>query len=155
MLPRARPLRCTAALTSDGTAPTCGLDHGQKGYAWALLTEALTQGLSGFGRADAPKGLTSAVMVQVIDPDAFGGGEAFVRQTGWLAEACRATPPRPGVDRVRLPGESGLASRREAKAKGVPLSPQTLDALRAAAARHGVAMPEPTGGGDGGRAGAP
>ncbi|WCR19784.1 Ldh family oxidoreductase [Paracoccus alcaliphilus] len=78
--------------------------------------------MSGFGRADAPKSETAAVTVQVFDPEAFGGREAFLRQTGWLADACRSNLPRPGVTSVRLPGEAGLERRRRALASGVPLS---------------------------------
>ena len=81
--------------------PVGGLDHGYKGYALGLLVEALTGGLAGHGRADAPDGWTSNVFLQVFDPALFGGREAFRRQTTWLAEACRQTPPRPGFDRVR------------------------------------------------------
>ncbi|MGH6945279.1 MAG: hypothetical protein ACREH6_13795 [Geminicoccaceae bacterium] len=33
--------------------PMDGRDHGHKGYGLALAIEALTQGLSGYGRADA------------------------------------------------------------------------------------------------------
>ena len=35
--------------------PLGGLDAGHKGYALALLVEALTGGLAGFGRADPSK----------------------------------------------------------------------------------------------------
>jgi L-lactate dehydrogenase len=131
-----------AALDRGGTLlPAGGLDHGQKGYGLALWAEALTQGLAGYGRADAPKGTNAAVTVQVWDPEAFGGRDAFLRQTGWLAEACRACPPRPGVERVRLPGESAMARLREARALGVALHPGILDGLASVAARHGVALP--------------
>jgi L-lactate dehydrogenase len=139
-----QPTNDPRVLEQGGTLlPAGGLDHGQKGYGWALLTEALTQGLSGYGRADAPKGLVGSVMVQVHDPDAFGGREAFLRQTSWTAAACRATPPRPGIARVRLPGEAALAHRRDAVARGVPLSATIVEGLRGAAARLGVTMPEP------------
>ena len=40
--------------------PLGGLEGGHKGYALALLVEALTAGLAGFGRADPPEGDTSA-----------------------------------------------------------------------------------------------
>jgi L-lactate dehydrogenase len=133
------------AVLSQGGAllPAGGLDHGQKGYGWALLTEAMTQGLSGFGRADRPTGLCGAVTVQVYDPDAFGGRAEFLRQTSWTAAACRAAAPRPGVERVRLPGENGLAHRRRVLADGVVLSPAILSGLEKAAAKLGVPMPEP------------
>lgn len=119
-----------------------GADHGQKGYGWALIVEALTQALPGFGRADAPTGWGSGTFVQVLDPDAFAGREAFTRQTDVLAEACRASIPRPGFERVRLPGEHALALRREALARGVELYPGLGADLRACAERLGVLVPE-------------
>lgn len=130
-------------LTEGGSIlPAGGVDHGHKGYAWALIVEALTQGLAGFGRADDPKGWGACAFLQVIDPAAFGGGDAFLRQTSWLAEACRNSPPRPGVERVRVPGERALARRRDALARGVAPYPGVIDALRPSAERLGVLMPE-------------
>lgn len=132
-----------AVLAEGGTLlPTGGLDHGQKGYGMALHVEALTQGLAGYGRADAPKGTNAAVLVQVYDPEAFGGLKAFLAQTGWLAAACHASPPRPGVAKVRLPGENALSRKRDALARGVPLDPEILAGLSPHAERLGVAMPE-------------
>lgn len=131
-----------AVLAAGGSIlPAGGLDHGHKGYGWALVAEALTQGLAGFGRADAPNGWGACAFVQVVDPAAFGGREAFGRQTGWLAEACRRAAPRPGVERVRLPGEQALARRRDALARGVVMYPGIMDALRPFAERFGIEMP--------------
>ena len=132
-----------AALTAGGTIlPAGGLDHGHKGYGWALIAEALTQGLSGFGRADNPKGWGACAFVQVMDPEAFGGREAFVRQTAWLARACRENAPRPGVERVRVPGENAMARRRAALGGGVEMYPGIIDALKPYAEKLGVALPE-------------
>ena len=121
--------------------PVGGLDHGHKGYALGLLVEALTGGLAGHGRADAAEGWSGNVFVQVFEPALFGGKEDFLRQTSWLADACRATPPREGFDRVRLPGEAGLARRAEQLKNGVELYPGILPALAPWAAKLGVAMP--------------
>lgn len=119
--------------------PVGGTDHGHKGYAMALLTEALTQGLSGQGRADRPQGMRLGVLLQVTDPAAFAGLDNFTRQTQWTADACRANPPRPGGPAVRLPGQAGLAKQQAAAVQGVPLIPAVTDNLRAAAAQLGVA----------------
>jgi L-lactate dehydrogenase len=83
------------------------------------------------------------VFVQVIDPSAFGGRDAFTRETGWLADTCRNVAPRPGVGRVRVPGEHALARRRDAEAHGVTLYPGVIDALKPAADKFGVPMPSP------------
>ncbi len=124
-----------------GLLPIGGLDHGHKGYALGLLVEALTQGLSGHGRADPVEGWAANVYVQVFDPALFGGSEDFVRQTEWIANACRATPPRSGFDRVRLPGESGLRCRAKQLKEGVELYPSILPSLRPWSDKLGVAAP--------------
>ncbi len=121
--------------------PIGGLDHGHKGFALALMVETLTGALAGHGRADPGEGWGASVWVQVYDPALFGGTEAFRRQTEQLAETCRATPPRPGVERVRLPGETGLQLRRRQLAEGVALHPGIMPALQPWAAKLGVALP--------------
>ncbi|MGP1396989.1 MAG: Ldh family oxidoreductase [Inquilinaceae bacterium] len=121
--------------------PIGGQDYGHKGYALALMVEALSQGLSGYGRADGPTEWGAAVFVQILDPAAFGGLSAFTRQTGWIAEACRQSPPVPGVESVRLPGHGALTAKRRALAEGVALYPGILDALRPWADKLGVAGP--------------
>ena len=133
-----------AVLQSDppgSLLPVGGLDHGHKGTALGLWVEVMTQALAGFGRADRPGDWGAGVFVQVLDPAAFGGSAAFLRQVDHLAAAVEATPPRPGIDAVRLPGRGGLARKWEALAQGVPLHPGILDDLRAQAARRGVPWP--------------
>jgi LDH2 family malate/lactate/ureidoglycolate dehydrogenase len=109
--------------------PIGGADHGHKGYALGLLVEALTGALAGHGRADPKEGWSGNVFLQIWNPALFGGREDFIRQTSWLAAACRATPPRAGFERVRLPGESGLRRREAQLAGGVELYPSIMPAL--------------------------
>lgn len=124
--------------------PIGGTEYGHKGYGLGLMIEALTQGLSGFGRAEPQNGWGASVFVQVIDPTAFGGSDAFRRETSWLASECRTTPPVPGVETVRLPGERGLARKRRALAEGVSLYPGILDGLVPFASKLGVTPPQPS-----------
>lgn len=121
--------------------PLGGADMGHKGYGLALLVELLSQGLAGFGRADRPAQLSQGVFLQVIDPDAFAGRDAFLRQADFLAAACRANPPAPGVDAVRLPGDNAMRKRRRALADGVPVAAATRARLGELAKRLGVAAP--------------
>ncbi len=109
--------------------PIGGDDHGHKGYALGLMVEALTGGLAGHGRADAPEGWSANVFLQVIDPALFGGRDDFVRQTDHLARTCRASSPRPGYDAVRLPGEAGLGRRARQLANGLELAPGIFEGL--------------------------
>lgn len=123
--------------------PLGGLDAGHKGYALALMVEALTSGLAGFGRADTPTNHGASVFVQVFDPDAFGGAAALQRETEYLAERCREARTAPGQPRVRLPGERAQQRLVDSQNDGVELYPGILDALSGWADRFDVALPEP------------
>ena len=39
--------------------------------------------------------------------------DAYTRQMDWLVDACHDATPRPGVERVRVPGENGMRRHRE------------------------------------------
>jgi L-lactate dehydrogenase len=79
--------------------------------------------------------------LQVFDPRLFGGEADFIRQTEHVAAACRAVPPRPGFERVRMPGEAGLQRRADQLAEGIDLYPAILPGLQPWATRLGVPMP--------------
>ena len=121
--------------------PVGGLDHGHKGYAMALLVEALTQGLSGVGRKDGLTGIAMNTFLQVIDPAAFGGSDDFLDETTWLIDACHANPPRPGVDAVRVPGDQARTRVTEAREIGVQLDPVIVEGLEPYAHRIGETFP--------------
>ncbi|UCD67769.1 MAG: Ldh family oxidoreductase [Betaproteobacteria bacterium] len=123
--------------------PIGGTEYGHKGYALGLLVEAFSMGLSGHGRADPVEGWTNEVFVQVLNPALFGGRDEFLRQTTWVAEACRTVPPRDGVKRVRLPGESGLRRREKQLREGVELYPSIMSTLAPWANKLGVELPQP------------
>ena len=123
--------------------PIGGIEYGHKGYAMALLVEALTMGLSGHGRAEPIEGWTNETFVQVLNPELFGGRHRFLRQMTWLADACRHAQPRPGVERVRLPGETGLRKREQQLRDGVALRSSILPALESWAAKLAVRLPQP------------
>jgi LDH2 family malate/lactate/ureidoglycolate dehydrogenase len=119
--------------------PIGGLDHGHKGFGLGLLVEMLTQGLSGYGRADRPSEWGASVLVLAIDPEAFGGRQAFLRQSSFIAQACRDAKPLDTP--VRLPGAAGLARKRRALAEGVARSPEIVSSLTELSHRLGIAMP--------------
>ncbi len=121
--------------------PLGGLDAGHKGFALGLLVEALTSGLGGYGRAEKPTEWTASIFLQLIDPDAFGGRETFVREAQAVAELCRKAAVPPGQPPVRLPGERALALRRRQIREGVDLYEGTMPALLPWGERFGVRAP--------------
>jgi LDH2 family malate/lactate/ureidoglycolate dehydrogenase len=125
------------------TLPLGGLDLGHKGFALALIVEALTSGLSGHGRSEVPTPWTASVFLQMIDPEAFGGREAFVREMQFLADLCRTTPVAPGNPPVRLPGERALACRKRQLREGIALVDTVMPGLAPWTKRFGMTLPEP------------
>ncbi|WP_138466711.1 Ldh family oxidoreductase [Poseidonocella sp. HB161398] len=120
--------------------PLGGTLKGYKGFAMAIAEELLSQGLSGKGRSNTQLGeFAQNVFLQVIDPEAFAGRAAFLEQSSFLAEACRANPVPEGQAPVRMPGDRAAAKRRAALEKGVEVSEPRLAALRALAAKFGLA----------------
>ena len=121
--------------------PLGGLDLGHKGFALALLVEALTSGLAGHGRADEPKNWGASVFLMLIDPDRFAGRDAFVRETTRLAESAARRPSRRARPPVRLPGAAALARRARQLAEGVELHPTVMKKLAPWAEKWSVSLP--------------
>ncbi|TAN30829.1 MAG: Ldh family oxidoreductase [Castellaniella sp.] len=139
-----QPTTDPAVLAADppGTIlPLGGTDAGHKGFALAVLIEALTGGLAAHGRADPAEGWGATVFLSLYDPEAFGGLAGFTRQTDWLGDACRANPPRPGGAPVRMPGDRGVARKREQERDGVLLHPSIAPMLDACAHEYGLEFP--------------
>jgi LDH2 family malate/lactate/ureidoglycolate dehydrogenase len=141
-----RPSTDPAVIFTDppgSVLPLGGLDAGHKGYGIGMMIELLTGCLSGHGRAEPSAGWSAAVFLLVMDPAAFGTDEAYLRQVGALAASCHASPPRPGFDRVRLPGESGIDRRAMQSRDGMTIDPAILTALAPWAEKLAVPLPVP------------
>jgi len=123
--------------------PLGGIELGHKGFAMAIIVEALANALCGSGRAKKPDRWGASVFLQVIDPAFFGGLAEFRRETGYFAETCRKSKPRSGQRAVRVPGEKPLALRREQLAQGVDLYPTIRSALEPWAEKFRVKFPQP------------
>jgi LDH2 family malate/lactate/ureidoglycolate dehydrogenase len=122
--------------------PIGGTSYGHKGYGLALMVEALTGGLAGFGRADPKQGWGATTHITIYDPDAFGGKKDFIRQMDCIADQCLNNPPRPGVAKVRLPGHAGLAAREKQLKEGVGLHPVIKPALEPYCEKFGLSFPK-------------
>ena len=118
-----------------------GQEYGHKGFGFALMIEALSQGLSGHGRKDQPAQWGGNVFLQVLDPEFFAGHAAFVEQMDSLSEACRANPPVSADRPVRVPGDHAARCIVEAHSRGVSFDTATWTALAESAKDLGVAMP--------------
>lgn len=120
-----------------------GQAYGHKGFGLSLMIEALSQGLSGHGRKEAPRRWGGNVFVQVIDPELFAGAQAFNEQMDHLGAQCRSNRPIHPEQAVRMPGDQAARSVAEAQAHGMTYDGATWAALGDWAQRLGVPMPVP------------
>jgi LDH2 family malate/lactate/ureidoglycolate dehydrogenase len=118
-----------------------GQDHGHKGFGLALMVEALSQGLSGHGRVDAPKRWGGNTYLQLIDPALFAGRDEFARLMDHFGNRCRANKPVNPAQPVRMPGDSAAKSLARARTEGVSYDNATRDALNRCARELGVTSP--------------
>ncbi|OUT76323.1 MAG: hypothetical protein CBB82_08005 [Betaproteobacteria bacterium TMED22] len=123
--------------------PVGGLNYGHKGFALGLMVEALTQGLTGHGRADNVTEWTGEVFLQVLNPDLFGGINQFTRQTNWIKDACLNSEPIDPRNPVRIPGQEGIKKRQHQLLHGIMLHPSIMPALNQWASDIGIQAPKP------------
>ena len=141
-----QPSRDPAVLFNEpkGTIlPLGGMDSGHKGYGLSWMVEALTGGLAGHGRADAPEGWGATVFLQIIDPRAFSGQSAFNTQMDEVSRQCHASRPAQADRWVRTPGERGLKLKAGSASEGVALYPNIMPMLVPWAEKFKIAVPHP------------
>jgi LDH2 family malate/lactate/ureidoglycolate dehydrogenase len=120
--------------------PLGGQEAGHKGMGLALMVEALSAGLSGFGRADLVQGWGASVWLQLYDPEAFAGLGAFQSQSDWLVAAAQSNKPVRVDQPVRMPGHRALALKRQQLEQGVLLHASILPALSPWLAKLQIAL---------------
>jgi LDH2 family malate/lactate/ureidoglycolate dehydrogenase len=118
-----------------------GQDHGHKGFGLALMVEALSQGLSGHSRKDAPTRWSGSTYLQVIDPALFAGRDAMQAHMDFLSDRCRSNTPIRSDQPVRMPGDSAAAQAATARAEGIVYDAATMAALTQLCQARGVQPP--------------
>ena len=121
--------------------PVGGVELGHKGFAFSLMVEALTTSLAGVGRAEQGDG--SNVFLQLIDPAAFRGVEAFRGETSALGDWCRDALPIDLAKPVRMPGDRAHHCWQDRIENGVSLHAEVPDLFAPVFARYGIDAPKP------------
>jgi uncharacterized oxidoreductase len=128
----------------EGQARSLLLPFGlHKGGGMQILCELLGGALAGqwtmqpgsdrqFGAA------VNNMLAIVIDPDAFGGREAFEAEAEAMLDYIRSTAPAAGVDRVRLPGDPERESMARRLAGGIEIDDNTWGQIREVALSVGL-----------------
>lgn len=136
-----KPTNDPGVIKDEGTLMFmgCGID-GHKGFALSLWIEALVAMSGGSANNQSLPNLQSFILL-VLDPGAFAGREYFAKEMKRFTAHVRSSRPRPGFDRVRFPGESGLGRLRDCRANGLPLDDGKIDMLKKLAGETGVEFP--------------
>lgn len=136
-----RPTTDPTALVDEhrGALMSFGL---HKGSGLAVLCELLGAALTG-GQTIQPGhqirgGILNSVLGVVIDNARFGDPSAIIDEVEAVKDWIRASPPAPGFDKVRLPGEPEQENRAIRGKAGIPLDSKSVDDILAAAIEAGV-----------------
>ncbi len=122
--------------------PLGGEQGGYKGFGLGLLFDILVGGLSGgFCPPQENADACNNVLAVVWDPSRAAGTEHFTREAGKLIDCVRNVRRKPGVDRIRLPGDRSLEVKRERLETGIPLTQKRWDRLAELAGAHDVNVP--------------
>jgi uncharacterized oxidoreductase len=128
-----------AVIEPMGAILTFGL---HKGYGLAMLCEllggALAAGLTLHGEDTGQRRILNGMLSVLIDPATLGDRAAFEREVLAFTDWTLASPPREGVDRVRLAGEPERESRARRLRDGVPVDSTTWRQILETAHRLGV-----------------
>ncbi|MGF1593536.1 MAG: Ldh family oxidoreductase [Kiloniellaceae bacterium] len=120
---------------------------GPKGYGLSLAIGLLAGLLNGAALGRAVVDFTSETreptntgqFVAAIDIAAFGDPETYTASAARVFDEMRASPPLPGHDPVRIPGDGRNAAYAERKTKGLDLHAALRRELDAIATEIGVA----------------
>jgi LDH2 family malate/lactate/ureidoglycolate dehydrogenase len=116
--------------TRDPTAARLGAllpFGGYKGFGLAFIVQAL--GVLAGSALDPDK--DDGYLFVVFKPDLLIGLDDFKEQVSELVDRIKATPCRPGVSEIRIPGERAFGSRERALREGIEIDGVVYDALGA------------------------
>ena len=140
-----RPTNDPFALTKQAGGairPFGGDANEHKGFALALAVQAMSAALAGGGGAGSGRRpLGSTVFVQVIDPAAFAGSDAFNNEMDHLVAKLMDTPPRPGSAGVRIPGQRAMDAYRRQSTGGVEISDELRRHVEPVAEKYRLTFP--------------
>ncbi len=123
------------------------LEHASyKGYGLGMIVDILCGMLSGMGPGLAiagsgqAGGYQSAHFFGALRIDAFTDPSSFKQAMSEYMDTLRETPPLPGVDAVRVPGDIEAETIRERKKNGIALYEDSVQSLRDVAQRLGLRL---------------
>lgn len=108
---------------------------GHKGYGLAVIAELV-------GGAMLGPSFEFNWLIIALDTGAFGTAGNYDRDAREIVESLRATPPAPGTDKVRVPGDPERESETLKREAGIELHAEIWQGLVDAARDVGVPVPK-------------
>jgi uncharacterized oxidoreductase len=134
-----RPTQDPNAIAEGGSLGPFG-QH--KGSGLALMCELLGGALAGewtMQDTDKQQEITvNHMFMLILDPNLFGGARGFAREVNGMQAYARSAEPAQGFDHVLLPGDPERASKAARLADGIPIDPQSWQAICQAGEKAGM-----------------
>jgi LDH2 family malate/lactate/ureidoglycolate dehydrogenase len=123
--PDGRPTTDANIALQGALLPFGGPEGGYKGFGLALAMDALGALAAGTRAA----GDVGGYMFMAFKPDLFLPPEDYRREVAHRIDTIKATPRRPGVDEIRIPGERGYRTRARLIREGIEIDRKIHTAL--------------------------
>ena len=114
-----------------------GKHYGHKGYGLSLWNEALTAMAGGSCNNPASK-TRQSFNLTVIDPEAFGGMKYYNKEMQRFLMHVKDSRLKPGVDKIRLPGEYEIDAIADSEKNGIPLAESMVQTLNNVARKYNI-----------------
>jgi hydroxycarboxylate dehydrogenase B len=112
-----------------------------KGYGLAVICELFGGALTGGGTIPGTMDkdvVTNNMLSIILDPDKQGCAGDYAAEVERFIDWVRASPPAPGFDRVRIPGEPERETAARRAVEGIPIDTRTWGEILTAASSVGV-----------------
>jgi len=109
-----------------------------KGYGIAVILEALTGGLTGFGCSFDSEGF--AILMTAINISGFTSIHKFKSIIDGLIKHLKASSTRPGIKEVHVPGESKFREKEKRLKEGIYIDDITWQELQETAKKLGLEL---------------
>jgi ureidoglycolate dehydrogenase (NAD+) len=144
--PDGKPTREAAAIAKGAIAPLAG----HKGFGLSLCVALLSGPLVGAAtgpahrawHGDAPSAPSKGHLFIAIDPAIFGAAAAFRAAANAYLQEVKDSKKAPGVDEIRIPGQTGQLVRERSLREGVTMYEAVWQKMKTVAADFGVEMPD-------------
>ena len=118
-----------------------------KGYGLMVMCELLGGALAGNWTMQPAQNRTYGTTVNnmlsiIIDPDAFGGRDAFEAEVTGMIDYLRSTPPADGYTQVLVPGDPERRSMAARLADGIDIDANSWQSIETAAGLVGIGQTE-------------